>query len=131
MSCATAHRLCLLCQLGLCQACQLPGPVPSASTVLRIPLRGTRPAAARDPGAFTGLSGPDGQGQARGQGQDARAALAALTSSVTRCVLSFRGPGRGCTGGLSPLSTLDPQEIRAAAETHKELGPAYSDAVIE
>ena len=29
------------------------------------------------------------------------------------------------------MSTLDPQEIRAAAETHKELGPAYSDAVIE
>ena len=27
--------------------------------------------------------------------------------------------------------TLDPQEIRAAAETHKELGPEYSDAVIE
>jgi hypothetical protein len=26
---------------------------------------------------------------------------------------------------------LDPQEIRAAAETHKELGPEYSDAVIE
>jgi hypothetical protein len=30
--------------------------------------------------------------------------------------------------GTSPL---DPQEIRAAAETHKELGPEYSDAVIE
>jgi hypothetical protein len=29
------------------------------------------------------------------------------------------------------MSTLDPQEIRAAAETHKELGPEYSDAVIE
>jgi hypothetical protein len=28
-------------------------------------------------------------------------------------------------------SPLDPQEIRAAAETHKELGPEYSDAVIE
>ncbi len=29
------------------------------------------------------------------------------------------------------MSTLDPQEIRAAAETHRELGPEYSDAVIE
>ena len=29
------------------------------------------------------------------------------------------------------MSTLDPQEIRAAAETHKELGPEYSDAVVE
>ena len=28
-------------------------------------------------------------------------------------------------------SPLDPQEIRAAAEAHKELGPEYSDAVIE
>ena len=28
-------------------------------------------------------------------------------------------------------SPFDPREIRAAAETHKELGPEYSDAVIE
>jgi hypothetical protein len=28
-------------------------------------------------------------------------------------------------------SPLSPQEIRAAAETHQELGPEYSDAVIE
>jgi hypothetical protein len=28
-------------------------------------------------------------------------------------------------------SPLNPQEIRAAAEAHKELGPEYSDAVIE
>ena len=28
-------------------------------------------------------------------------------------------------------SPLDPQGIRAAAEAHKELGPEYSDAVIE
>ena len=28
-------------------------------------------------------------------------------------------------------SPLDPREIRAAAEAHKELGPEYSDAVIE
>jgi hypothetical protein len=33
----------------------------------------------------------------------------------------------------SPMSTspLSPQEVRAAAETHKELGPEYSDAVVE
>jgi hypothetical protein len=47
--------------------------------------------------------------------------------------LVFRGLGRGYTGGLSPMSTspLDPQEIRAAAEAHRELGPEYNDAVIE
>ena len=28
-------------------------------------------------------------------------------------------------------SPLSPQEIRAAAEAHKELGPDYSDAVVE
>lgn len=28
-------------------------------------------------------------------------------------------------------SSLSPEEIRAAAETHNELGPAYKDAVIE
>jgi hypothetical protein len=28
-------------------------------------------------------------------------------------------------------SSLSPEEIRAAAETHHELGPAYQDAVIE
>jgi hypothetical protein len=28
-------------------------------------------------------------------------------------------------------SPLSPQEIRAAAETHQELGPEYSDAVIQ
>jgi hypothetical protein len=28
-------------------------------------------------------------------------------------------------------SPLSPQEIRAAAEAHKELGPEYSDAVVE
>jgi hypothetical protein len=28
-------------------------------------------------------------------------------------------------------TSLSPEEIRAAAETHQELGPAYQDAVIE
>src|SRR5271155_5264275 len=47
--------------------------------------------------------------------------------------LVFTSLGRGHTGGLSPMSTspLSPQEIRAAAAAHKELGPEYSDAVIE
>jgi hypothetical protein len=47
--------------------------------------------------------------------------------------LVFRGLGRGCTEGLSPMSTspLSPREIRAAAEAHQELGPDYRDAVIE
>jgi hypothetical protein len=56
-----------------------------------------------------------------------------LASSVPEMYLVFTGLGRGWTGGLSPMSTspLDPQEIRAAAEAHKELGPEYSDAVIE
>jgi len=29
------------------------------------------------------------------------------------------------------VSSLSPEEVRAAAETHRELGPAYQDAVIE
>jgi hypothetical protein len=47
--------------------------------------------------------------------------------------LVLTGIGSGCTGGLSPMSTspLSPQEIRAAAAVHKELGPEYGDAVIE
>jgi hypothetical protein len=56
-----------------------------------------------------------------------------LASSVPEMYLVFTGLGRGCTGGLSPMSTspLSPQEIRAAAAAHRELGPEYSDAVIE
>jgi hypothetical protein len=56
-----------------------------------------------------------------------------LASSVPEMYLVFTGVSRGCTGGLSPMSTspLSPQEIRAAAAVHKELGPEYSDAVIE
>jgi hypothetical protein len=40
---------------------------------------------------------------------------------------------RDYAGGLSPMSTspLSPQEIRAAAAAHEDLGPEYSDAVIE
>lgn len=56
-----------------------------------------------------------------------------LTQLYTEMYLVSWGFRRGYTGGLSPMSAspLDPQEIRAAAEAHKELGPEYSDAVIE
>jgi len=39
---------------------------------------------------------------------------------------------RAASGYLPTVSTspLDPQDIRAAAEIHRELGPEYSDAVI-
>jgi hypothetical protein len=74
----------------------------------------------------------DGEARPEAQPETRAAERPALTSSVTRCSLSS-GLGRGYTGGLSPMSTspLSPQEIRAAAEAHKELGPEYSDAVIE
>ena len=45
----------------------LSGSAPPASTVLRIPLRGTRLRRAVDPGDLGRPSGPDGEGQARGQ----------------------------------------------------------------
>src|SRR6202020_1392002 len=47
--------------------------------------------------------------------------------------LVFRELGYGYTGALSPLSTspFSPEEIRAAAAAHKELGPEYGDAVVE
>ena len=50
----------------------LSGLAPPASTVLRIPLRGTRLRRAVDPGDLCQPSGPDGEGQARGQAQGAR-----------------------------------------------------------
>jgi len=48
------------------------GAAPPASTVLRIPLRGTRLRRAVDPGDLCQPSGPDGEGQARGQARNAR-----------------------------------------------------------
>jgi hypothetical protein len=45
----------------------LSGLAPPASTVLRIPLRGTRLRRAVDPGDLCQPSGPDGEGQAEGQ----------------------------------------------------------------
>jgi hypothetical protein len=51
---------------------------------------------------------------------------------VIKMYLVFTVLGRGYAGGVAPMSTspLSPQEIRAAAEAHKELGPEYSDAVV-
>ena len=48
------------------------GLAPPASTVLRIPLRGTRLRRAVDPGDLCQPSGPDGEGQAKGQARNAR-----------------------------------------------------------
>jgi len=53
----------------------LSGLAPPASTVLRIPLRGTRLRRAVDPGDLCQPSGPDGKGQAEGQARDARRTL--------------------------------------------------------
>src|SRR5579859_8207438 len=47
---------------------------PPASTVLHIPLRGTRLRCAVDPGDLRQPSGPDGEGQAEGQARSARTA---------------------------------------------------------
>jgi hypothetical protein len=50
----------------------LSGSAPPASTVLRIPLRGTRLRRAVDPGDLCRPSGPDGEGQAKGQARKSR-----------------------------------------------------------
>jgi hypothetical protein len=57
----------------------LSGLAPPASTVLRIPLRGTRLRRAVDPGDLCQPSGPDGEGQARGQARSARGERVAAT----------------------------------------------------
>jgi hypothetical protein len=58
--------------------------------------------------------------------------VSAWTYSVVEMYLVFTGLARDYAAGVSPMSTspLSPQEIRAAAEAHKELGPEYSDAVV-
>jgi hypothetical protein len=53
-------------------AAHYPGRAPPASTVLRIPLRGTRLRRAVHPGDLCRPSGPDGEGQAKGQARNAR-----------------------------------------------------------
>jgi hypothetical protein len=42
-----------------------------------------------------------------------------------------RGPGGALIYRVRVSTSLSPEEIRAAAETHHELGPGYQDAVIE
>jgi hypothetical protein len=66
-------------------------------------------------------------------GHERAANLLMLASPVPEMYLVCTGLGRGWTGGLSPMGTspFSPDEIRAAAAAHKELGPEYSDAVIE
>ena len=54
-------------------AAHCPGLAPPASTVLRIPLRGTRLRRAVDPGDLCQPSEPGGKGQAKGQARNARA----------------------------------------------------------
>jgi hypothetical protein len=51
--------------------------------------------------------------------------LAAVKSPARRADLAW--PGYPAVMSTSPL---DPQEIRAAAEVYRELGPEYSDAVV-
>jgi hypothetical protein len=53
----------------------LSGLASPASTVLRIPLRGTRLRRAVDPGDLCQPSGPDGEGQAEGQARNTRGTL--------------------------------------------------------
>ena len=60
----------------------LSGSAPPASTVLRIPLRGTRLRRAVDPGDLCRPSGPDGEGQAGGQARNARRTSAASQRST-------------------------------------------------
>jgi len=53
--------------------------------VLRIPLRGTRLRRAVDPGDLGQPSGPDGEGQARGQARNARGEPHESNMIVTFC----------------------------------------------
>ena len=64
----------------------LSGLAPPTSTMLRIPLRGTRLRRAVDPGDLCQPSGPDGEGQARGQARNARGEP--VYREAYRCFLS-------------------------------------------
>ena len=73
-----------------------------------------------------------------GQGRAGRnLCQVAGNASGTSVVPGFPSPARGGgSGGAARFRvrgrcSLSPEEIRAAAETHNELGPAYRDAVIE
>jgi hypothetical protein len=85
-------------------------------------------------GLAVGKDGPDGVPvQVSLAGRAVTVPLTLLASQPTEMYLVCRHLVVAVPGGLSPMSTspLDPQEIRAAAEAHQELGPDYKDAVIE
>ena len=69
----------------------LSGLAPPASTVHRIPLRGTRLRRAVDPGDLCQPSGPDGEGQARGQARNARGETSQFRDLVSSATLSATG----------------------------------------
>jgi hypothetical protein len=82
----------------------LSGLAPPASTVLRIPLRGTRLRRAVDPGDLCQPSGPNGEGQAGGQARKARGEppncgiagiLHAMTLSTASAADEGTATGRG------------------------------------
>ena len=80
----------------------LSGLAPPASTVLRIPLRGTRLRRAVDPGDLRQPSGPDGEGQAESQARNARGEPRKITAGTVigvECVRPTLGPGRSSLGG--------------------------------
>jgi hypothetical protein len=73
-----------------------------------------------------------------GQGQaDRNLCQVAASASGRSVVPGFPSPARCGDSGRATIyrvrvsSSLSPEEIRAAAETHNELGPAYRDAVID
>jgi len=64
---------------------------PSSLMVLRIPPRGTRLRRAVDPGDLCQPSGPDGEGQARGQARNARGETSQFRDLVSSATLSATG----------------------------------------
>src|SRR5262249_7558497 len=104
---------------------------PPASTVLRIPLRGTRLRRAVDPGDLCQPSGPDGEGQARGQARNARGeppvgkgcSLPCQVSTATR--LTCLEPDRDARRGVreEPWWRLVEHLIGHAAGTALWWGP--------
>jgi hypothetical protein len=76
-------------------------------------------------------SGPRRRPRRRAQSR-LRPASPAPASCPVKAPARVAGPWRcppGYPAGMS-TSPLDPQEIRAAAEVYRELGPEYSDAVV-
>lgn len=65
------------------------------------------------------------QGGAIGQGQGHRSGGAKFTARA-----AASDPATGSYPDTVSTSPLSPEDIRAAAEVHRELGPEYSDAVV-